>query len=319
MPHSSGGGSHGGGFHGGSHGGSHGSSGPSYRTSRTYFAGSLMYVYYDRNYTSHKIYSNKNKIERNKPGKYLLFILIISVLIGALLFVNYRNPKKLSTSYNTNIVIEDTMDVLSSYEEEELNEAFERFLNKTGITPAFYSISNSSYSGSLETVAYNKYVSRFNDEKHWLIVYSADSNTFKSNYHFEGMQGDDTDEILTYSIAKSFNKKVYNYLESSYYPGAAFVMAFNNLSNTIMDKGFVINWSTTLILALFIVLMIVCLSRMIYDDIIASKLRNANGVSPSAALLQCPHCGLEYFQGSMIRCVKCGAILPTPFNEYKQD
>ena len=71
---------------------------------------------------------------------------------------------------------------------------------------------------NLEEYAYSAYVNRFQDEKHWLIVYEElgdvsslpeDMYRYPSSdepeWQFWGMQGDDTDPILTAEVTEKFN------------------------------------------------------------------------------------------------------------------
>lgn len=318
MPHSSGGGSHGGGFH--SSGGYHSSNNqrPAIRTSNTYFPGSMMFFYYDKNNNLKTVYSNNGGFKKTKKISYVLMIGTMLFLLFIFIFLSYRNPKKIKTDYNTDIILSDTNDVFTEDEEEELKESMSAFLDKTGITPAIYTISTSDYKknySSLEDYAYNKYLSLFNDEKHWLIVYSSEANTVKDSWAFEGMQGDETDDIITEDAADKFNKIIYNGLKNSdERPGMLINSAFDKSTNTIMKSGFHFE---IFMIVIFVVLFLVFaffLYAMIANDIMTKKIVNKDtGLDPNSTKAQCPYCGAYYFVGFGRRCPKCNSEL-TEFN-----
>ncbi|MGN0536656.1 MAG: hypothetical protein ACI4M3_01605, partial [Acutalibacteraceae bacterium] len=68
---------------------------------------------------------------------------------------------------------------------------------------------------SLENYAYSLYVNRFSDEKHFLVVYSEpkNANTLEFvDWSWEGMQGDDTDNIITKANFSKFQSDLQRYL-----------------------------------------------------------------------------------------------------------
>ncbi|MBQ1492090.1 MAG: hypothetical protein IIZ39_09020, partial [Blautia sp.] len=248
MPHSSGGGSHGGGGHyGGSyHGsGSRSSQPPQSRAYHSYHEGTRRYVYY---YLGRPHYywskDTPSQTSFHKWSAVLIPILVVWVII-TLAFLSpdqsfkvFENIKPLKGEHYE-ILIEDTLDVLSSKEESRLYQAFSQFQEQTGITPAFISATNDdwvSYYSSMENYAYDLYVNRFLDEKHWLLVYSSaptEDGTSFEDWHWEGMQGDDTDRILTEDVTKNFTDLIQKNLTARnfYSVGESFINGFEDLNS----------------------------------------------------------------------------------------
>ena len=198
MPHSSGGGSHGGGSHhsSSSHSSSHrsssGGSSSRIRTSRTYFPGARRFVYY-RNGVPNYVYSDTDLSKGPSKLRFLMLIFYVPFVLAAFLLIStsFGIPEKLKVDYNSQIVIQDDANVLG--DTTKLGDALEDFFNTTGISPAVMTVYNSDWEDNyadLEKYAYELYVNRFYDEKHWLIVYSQpkDPDDEFNNWYWEGMQ-----------------------------------------------------------------------------------------------------------------------------------
>ena len=92
---------------------------------------------------------------------------------------------------------------------------------------------------SLEKYAYSLYVNKFSDEQHFLIVYSkpddADTSDFV-DWSWEGMQGDDTDNILTEVAMDIFNDDLEKYLTmDSVTTDNAFIKTFDHSMDYLMS------------------------------------------------------------------------------------
>lgn len=252
MPHSSGGGSHSGGsFSGSSHshssgGGSHsGGSSSAYRSIRVSsrpFRGAHRYIRYDRHGYGRYIYTNgkvtDSKINYFLIPFYLIFIIfILYSMIGSAIHI----PRRITEQYTDEIIIRDEADVMTTEEEQALAESLEKFQKKTGITPVVETYNTlqhpeiGSYD-SLSVYAYDLYVNQFSDEDHWLIIYCTDKGTDWEDWQFEGMQGDNTDSILTPSRTDKFNNSTTHYLmaRSQYSVAQAFSLSFDELTDTAM-------------------------------------------------------------------------------------
>lgn len=311
MPHSSGGGSHGGGSHGGSHGGG---SRNSHRTRNSYFPGSTRYVYY----TNHRptyIYANYEVGKKPSPLSFLILLFYIPFLFGAftLFQTSFHYPSKLVSDYDTSIVIQDELGVIDN--EAGLRQSLTAFYNETGITPAVYTVYDEDwvpYYSSLENYAYDLYVNSFYDEKHWLIVYSEPS-TQSSSFHdwsWEGMQGDDTDPIITEGLANEFTTNLHKYFsqDSLYSVDGAIIKAFDEIRPKAM--GFSIDLENLffgIILAIFIIFHAMGMVFTPYRE--AKKYQNAVKCPDEVKEAVCDYCGGIYIIGTCISCPHCGAPL----------
>lgn len=238
MPHSSGGGSHsGGGSSGGSSfssgGGSHsGYSGDSYK--KTYsdngksskisskpFSKARVFVYTQNGETRH-IYANEditsNDIKADGVASVTCcvaaFIMMLCVLIALVntAFI-FQRPIRSIRSYD--IKIEDRAEILG--ETDELMSALEAFKKKTGVTPAIITVNNEDwedYYGSLYNYAYELYVRNFDDETHWVIMYSEPETPDKNfnDWYWEGVIGDDTEKAVPQRYINGFNTNFQRYL-----------------------------------------------------------------------------------------------------------
>jgi hypothetical protein len=240
MPHSSGGGSHGGGSHGSSHGGSRGGGSRGPTISRGRFPGSTRYVYYRRGEPKY-FYADRSFKPGIQWGRLLLILFYLPFLF-VLVPAVAKNIPIAKKNYDHNIVISDEADVIN--DEQALYDSLERFMKKTGVTPSVVTVYNDVWSKrTLEEYAYDRYLSEFNDEMHWLIVYSQDSYPSGSyiDWHWEGMQGDDTDNILTTAAVARFTNDFHSRLQSDDRDvGAQLIASFDQLTASY-KKG--VNWA----------------------------------------------------------------------------
>ena len=246
MPHSSGGGSHGGGSHhsSSSHSSSHrsSSSGPSRRIRTGYFPGATRYRYYHRHQPRY-IYANYDIRKGRSPLRLLMLLFYIPFFIAIVGMASetFRVPQRLSTDYDTSLVISDYINVLG--DTKALENSMMAFYDETGITPAVFTVYNEDWQdnySSLENYSYDLYVNAFDDEKHWLIVYSQPQEPDSSfnDWYWEGMQGDDTSDILTSAKADGFNSDLQRYLtDNSISVADAISRAFDNQTPKIMEKS----------------------------------------------------------------------------------
>lgn len=266
MPHSSGGGSHSGGSHGGgSHGGSHGgrhSSVNGVRVSKRPFINSNRYRYRKMGGGYGYIYANR------EPGRMSVASFVFSILflcpflfVGIFVVVPVAFPngifnKALTPEYSDNgNYIEDNIGVIDNYSQ--LNETLGEFQDLTGVCPYIITVSRNdweNYYNSLENYAYDLYVNHFYDEQHFLIVYS-EAEVYDNGFvdwSWEGMQGDDTDSIITSGKFSEFQDDLQRYLTmNDYSVGEAFNKTFSNSLEYIMENSF--NMVTALPVIIFAV------------------------------------------------------------------
>ena len=318
MPHSSGGGSHGGGSHGGSHhsGGhrsSSGYSGPRYRTSTRPFMGAHRYVYYHNHRPVYR-YANYDISQTKVVARpwmiifYIPFIIAVFAVLGGAIHA----PKKLSQNYDAGVYINDKADIMSSSDEDKLEKALDNFFESTGISPAVVTVDTSEwkpYYNNLERFAYDEYVKLFDDEKHWLIVYSVTVNSdsdFK-DWSFEGMQGDDTDPIITEKIANSFNDELYKELvrEDEYTPAQAIANTFDMITPACMKSS--INFGQIMMGIIIAAFIVFHAWFMMGINPKAKKLSQARIIPDNAQETTCMYCQGIYIVGISSSCPHCGA------------
>ena len=310
MPHSSGGG--GGSFGGGGGsfgGGSSGSGGSSSRVSRTYFPGATRYVYYDGG-APHYIYSN------NDPGKnagkwrylFLLFYIPFFAVIWPLMADIRHAPAKLEMDYDARVVIEADASIMGDIME--LAGALEDFRDETGITPALVTVNNEEWEGrtSLEDYAYDYYVKRFSDEKHWLIMYSEPKDPKDNDkYYWEGMQGNDTDDILNDKYLDEFNGNLNDLLAQGNRPDVtgSVTKAFRNITPKVMTPY--ISFGKIGVGIFFVGFLVVHFIIMTVSLIRMGKYKTAVPISLNIGETKCTSCGGGYIKGTCKTCPHCGA------------
>lgn len=316
MPHSGGGGSHGGGSHGGSH---RGGSGSSNRVSQTYFRGAHRFMYY-YNGRPHFYYANRKVTSNTKATGISLILfavmwLLISmpVVIAAISDVFVSGP--LSLNYDTEIVIDDEIGIVDN--KSELIDAFEAFQEKTGVTFGIVTRSpeNEYMGSSYETQAYNCYVSRWDDERHWLIYYVGSSLDRSDNWHWELMCGDDCTRILSTSIEDKFTSDFHRYLVASerYSFNEAVLTALNNINvqpGSINSDGILVLLPMLLFPTLGIIILIGGIKmavKPLTDEEKAKKQAVEINVDSVCEEVVCDYCGGVYIKHTCVECPHCGA------------
>lgn len=317
MPHSSGGGSHGGGSHHSSHHSSRGhsgSGGPAHKIRHSAFPGAKRYVYYNKDKTEY-IYANYDPGKKQSKARYILLLFYVPFIIAviSMLASAVHVPHRLNTDYNTDIIIEDRANVISDSEEKSIRETFKKFYNKTGITPAVITVNNEDWESnytSLENYAYELYVNTFDDEKHWLYVYSQPQNVAAGSFvdwYWEGMQGNDTDNIITTNVGNEFTDDLQKKLlqNGKYTVGSAIEATFREHISGIMKSS--VNWAVlpgALFMTAFIILHASLMLGLTPKSI---KYRKVVECPKDAVEYRCTYCGGIYVVGTCISCPHCGA------------
>ncbi len=323
MPHSSGGGSHGGGSHGGSHHSSGSRGGSSRRVRSSYFPGARRFCYYSHHRPVY-VYADHDITQTFSPANLIMILFYIPFFIGifAMFGSAVHHPKKLADNYDTSIVIQDELGVIDN--QAMLQETLGQFYQKTGVTPAVVTVTNDEWLGKyddLENFAYDKYVNLFDDEKHWLIVYSQPAGTAAIgrsddfvDWYWEGMQGDDTDDIITEKKADVFTNNLQKYLtaRSRYSVGMAVNTAFNDITPSIMDTEII--WGEIFMGLGMLAFIALHMCIMLGLTPKARKYRKATEIPQTAKEDTCEYCGGVYVIGTCIKCPHCGApIKPHEF------
>lgn len=344
MPHSSGGGSHSGGSHSGSgFSSSSSSSGGSSakHIKNTSFPGARRYVYYE-NYRPVYIYADYDIRKGTASGKFFSILgSAVSLLFGIMLLAMcYDKPQKMDTSPSYSCEIVDCAGVID--DADMVQSAIDDFYDETGIPVEVMTVNNEDWQGSyskledfaydmyvtefddeehwqgyysdLENYAYDLYVNHFADESHWLIVYSTPDGYSSSDgfedWYWEGMQGNDTDDVLTESVTNSFNDELQKNLtaRTRYTVSSAISTSFDDLTPTVMKSK--VNW--TMLFTSIAILAFVCLHAclMIGINPKARKYAKAKPCSDAAQEKACEYCGYTYVVDTCTECPHCGAPIP---------
>lgn len=298
MPHSSGGGSHSGGSHSGSgFSSSSSSSGGSSakHIKNTSFPGARRYVYYE-NYRPVYIYADYDIRKGTASGKFFSILgSAVSLLFGIMLLAMcYDKPQKMDTSPSYSCEIVDCAGVID--DADMVQSAIDDFYDETGIP--------------VEVMTVN----HFADESHWLIVYSTPDGYSSSDgfedWYWEGMQGNDTDDVLTKSVTNSFNDELQKNLtaRTRYTVSSAISTSFDDLTPTVMKSK--VNW--TMLFTSIAILAFVCLHAclMIGINPKARKYAKAKPCSDAAQEKACEYCGYTYVVDTCTECPHCGAPIP---------
>ena len=264
----------------------------------------------------HQVYTNAGgNLTGAKKSKVIASIIGFVAALGGLavgFFAGWHNPTKLATNYDTFIAIQDNVSLLSAKEKKAVTATFTKFLNVTGITPSFVSITNETWKAHysrLTDYAYDKYLSSFKDESHWLIVYAEDQNVDKGNWAFEGMQGNDTANVLTTQVTDSFNQKFTAAVAGDKTVGAALNESFEAILPGIMDTY----WRLELGMWIFVVvwegLTLFVAIKSLVELAQMNGIENAIEIEDGVAMKNCPFCHTPYPDGKIARCQKCGRLL----------
>ncbi|MBR2523208.1 MAG: hypothetical protein IKE53_02070 [Clostridiales bacterium] len=328
MPHSSGGGSHSGGSHGGSSrsssrssgrsGSRGGSGGRSDHVGTRAFPGASRYVYYSGK-KPHFFYANYD-VRKGSKSDLIVKILIVVLFVIPLTvmpfvlsyFAGVNRPERLDYIYNYKCVIEDNLDVLDN--EDELEDVFQDFFDETGIAVSVITVPNSEWQGkgqTLEQYAYDQYLEHFNNEYYWLIVYSsATTGDGFDDWHWEGMQGDNTDPVLTPELARGFNENFQKRLtQNKYSVGQALAMSFEELTPKMMKATY--NYMMIgIIFACFAPFIILVISMAGFHPVLSAHYKKAIECSTKYVDQEaCEYCGGVYVVGLHTNCPHCQALL----------
>jgi len=308
MPHSSGGGSSFGGSHGGGgyHSGGSGG-GSSQRISNRPFPGSHRYVYYRRGVP---VYYYSTSVAPN-PVFILffgVFFTFITTFIALIIFMtSVTTPKKVNGYYDYDIRIEDNQSILG--DTTQLNNTLTKFRDTTGITPYVLTVDRSTwdiseYSYNMEKYAYNKYVKTLHDECHWLVVITYNNS---NDWFFEGMQGDNTDNVLSEKKANKFNKELVKNIKESNDVSQSLNNAFDSSLSYLMDKE--VDKSAIGSGCAISLFSIGCISVCIYAFIKSKGRNKAVEIKSDEKETVCAYCGGRYILSTVISCPHCGASI----------
>lgn len=323
MPHSSGGGSHSGGSHSSSSSrGSRHSSTPTRHVRSVPFRGSrTFYTYVDKKpiyrYADYDIVSDAENSKVNVPTLVIVLCIFTFLLLSSVRSAFYI-PQKLNVDTKQDICVVDNLNILDSSGEAKIQESLEKLYEETGVATVVLFDVNESWQGyysSLENYAYEKYCQLFDDEYHWVIVYTQPKEPESEflDWYWEGIIGDDTSEALTQAHIDEFNEDLQRalYKNPSDLAGA-FSKSIDNLcelSNKISFDLVTFLYSTTFILIMGLVFLNGCLFAPLKRKKFASYQEMRTSDKPIE--VKCDYCGGIYIAGTCISCPHCAAPVKT--------
>ncbi len=267
MAHRSGGGSHSGGHHSSHSSGRSGSGTKLARYSQKPFLNARRFRYYDKKGTEKYLYCDRIP-KRMKIGElilhlvvYLPFFLMGYLVVATNLYI-FMPPKPLEPVYETTDVhINDGIGVIE--DENGLEDILQQFEETTGISPYVMTVYDSEWQGKYDELweyAYYIYLNKFSDEQHFLIVYSEPENAEELEFvdwSWEGIQGDETDPILTETNVDRFEEDLHkNFLNNKISVGEAFEKAFEESLTYMMEYNYMADAVVTIIILLIMFLFI---------------------------------------------------------------
>ncbi len=298
------------------------------RISKTRFPGSSRYAVYHRGkpryFYAYRNYEPKYDFKRLLIGIiYIPFLLFIALSVKQSFF-------KVPKDYNHNIVISDDADVIA--DEWALQDSLKGFMEKTGVTPSVITLFDDDWNGNYLTLvqyANARYSQEFNDEMHWLIVYSrpkvytADGAV---EWRWEERQGEDAAPALKGRGMQKFNSTMQELLgDGSVNVGTAISKAFDSFTDNVS----VLPHLSVLIMPLFMLAFLLFhayfmlgLNELKYRKAVPAPEEGIDDVSGTAygdyeikdkiASAKnrkiCPYCGGSYSQ-VLTRCPHCNAMI----------
>ena len=343
MPHSSGGGSHFGGSHGGSRGGSYGGSrggfGQPCRISKSYFTGATRFRYYRYYYFGRAIrreryvYADEDLRKQWQPTQLLSGILLLP-FFALIVYVLWSPVRDLFRDLSPHVMLKDEAHLFR--EDAGLTEALEAFYEKSGIPAAVITVHNEDwqypheeYSNQLSKYAYQRYTQEFDDEMHWLIVYSEpqEPDPERVDWYWEGMQGNNTDSILNERLTNRFRYVMQEArLRQENNAEGAIVEAFRTVTEDVTKGGAagilsgMVPALAGLALLCFVGYYMLGLNLLKYRHAEpAPEIREEEELSPlqftqeqakpdETGQIQCRYCGTMQ-DASLQSCAGCGALL----------
>ncbi|MDE6686573.1 MAG: hypothetical protein K2K17_04590 [Lachnospiraceae bacterium] len=136
----------------------------------------------------------------------------------------------------------DTIGVID--DKESLEKVLQEFEDTTGISPYIKTVYYDEWIWHYDEFwdyAYSEYLNTFDDEQHFLIVYTEPENAEELDFvdwFWEGIQGDDTDPILTESKVDRFGEDLQdNFLRNNISVGKAFEYTFEESLTYMMGRN----------------------------------------------------------------------------------
>ncbi len=286
------------------------------------FAGATKYVSY-KNGTRTFLYANYDISKKITPWDFLALIVLVPIILAniVMMFTSVSHPRKL-TGTDKNIIIDDRASVFDMTGG--LESSLNSFLKKTGITPAVITVNNedwrSDYSDFKDYVRV-LYETEFDDESHWLIVYSrSKKSALFDDWNWAAAQGKDTDKILTDKIWSQFSESMQSHLSDNtqFTVSSAISRSFTDILPVVM-KTEVFGMGLFFTGAMLVFLLAIC--YFLFKPQIRSLKYNDAVVCPLVVTEDnCEKCGGIYVVGTCSICPHCGAKLkPHVYTEEEKN
>lgn len=307
MPHSSGGGS--------SSGGSHGNHRDRYIRRRP-FAKASKFIRYKKDGDIEVAYSRRPINLLSKGVNYIGLIIAAFLTFGAgsICVDTFKYPEKLDVNaYQSEVFISDPYGMIDNVQK--LGKRLDEFQDLTGITICVKAVKTDEWKdySRLEDYAYDDYLKTFKDEKHWLLVYSEGKVKGKTEWYWEGMQGDLTDPILTTHFTDKFTKEVQKHLEDGESFDEAVIAGLDKISPKIMKS---IDFSMVFASFLLIGIILWCTYSFCIEGRTGNKTRyiKVPNTDEDPKMTKCYTCGNSYITDSVPVCPYCYNV-----SRYKWD
>lgn len=249
---------------------------------------------------------------------YIFSLILVDFIIGIGI---WKSPKftfkPLDPEYeSTDVHIMDGAGVID--DEDSLEEILQEFEDTTGISPYVMTVYDEDwkYYNELWNYAYEIYINSFSDEQHFLIVYSEPENAAELDFvdwSWEGIQGDDTDPILTESKVERFGDDLHdNLLRNNVSVGKAFEYAFEE-SLTYMFEREDLRLNEIVFMLGIIDFVIIFFSYFFIDIISFMNAKRCRQLSPSKINKSspvCPKCNMPVSENKNF-CKNCGERINT--------
>ncbi len=264
------------------------------------------------------------------------FVLAIMAIVMAFSFMTKTEGGKLSLPYDHAIVIDDRANMLEYDEEQSLEKYLKEFQDKTGVTVCVVTRNFiDRYMGyDCEKEAYNCYVERWDDEKHWLIYYVGDALDRSDDWEWNLMCGDDCVGVLSRAEENAFTNNFHRYLVASsrYSFEECIVSALSELkidtaSKWIYREDVIINDVNRggepvdkFMIIFFVVFFAVGAILIVAAIVVAVKKPSGEALAKMNAYVTpnpiapvqedtCEYCGGIYVVGTVLSCPHCAAPL----------
>lgn len=229
-------------------------------------------------------------------------------------------PEKLNTAaYFSGVTVSDRTGVM---ETAMLEDAMQEFLDATGVSPAVEFVYKDEASGNLESYAYDRYLTMFHDEQHWLIELAVSRDFREKRWpklQWEGMIGDDCYPSISSGTEEMFTKTVNKHLLRSNGQNIEQKLADAWSEMAVRAARTQVDTGALGAAAFFLVFFGLCNWVLVREYVRFKRLKKCVALSETAVSPErpgvrmslrrprCRYCGARYNPKTDERCPDCGA------------